>query len=100
MVLGSKEKISRRAGQELPRLDLPNTTKFTFSGLRIHDPQVTGPCGDPSSFPIQSVRKLNTQIPSSFLFPIEVQQMELLGDRWINSYANLNRNVREEENPI
>jgi hypothetical protein len=42
-VLGSNEKIWSREGQEFPRLDLPRTTRLRFSGLRIHDPQVTGP---------------------------------------------------------
>jgi hypothetical protein len=28
-----------------------------FSGLRIHDPQVTGPWGDPTSFSIENLLK-------------------------------------------
>jgi hypothetical protein len=42
-VLGSKEKIWSTEGEESPRLDLANKTRFTFSGLRIHDPHFTGP---------------------------------------------------------
>ena len=54
-VLGSKEKIWSTEGEESeeesPRffLDLANTARFTFSGLRIHDPHATGPWLDPLS---------------------------------------------------
>lgn len=67
-VLGSKEKIWSTEGEESeeesPRffLDLANTARFTFSGLRIHDPHATGPWLDPLS---SSIWKILTQI---FLF--------------------------------
>ena len=46
VVSGSKEKISRTEGEAGPFFfdDLPSTARFTFSGLRIHDPNVTVPC--------------------------------------------------------
>ena len=67
-VLGSKEKIWSTEGEESeeesPRffLDLANTARFTFSGLRIHDPHATGPWLDPLS---SSIWKILTQ---RFLF--------------------------------
>lgn len=48
-VWGSKEKISStdREADSLFFDDLPSTTRFKFSGLRIHDPHVTVPCMTP-----------------------------------------------------
>ena len=48
-VWGSKEKISStdREADSLFFDDLPSTTRFKLSGLRIHDPHVTVPCMTP-----------------------------------------------------
>lgn len=59
--MGSNEKISNVEGDESGRLDFPISAKFTFSGLRIHDPQETGPGFDPPPPPMIKIspEKLN-----------------------------------------
>ena len=107
VVLGSKEKIWSREGQELPRLDLPSTTRLRFSGLRIHDPHVTGPCGDPSPFSIDVCsgnwkhnHPTNTKFASFSNWGARKIQALLRSMNWILRgilYRNIRMGERERE---
>lgn len=70
VVLGLKEKISSTEGARSPSLDLPSTTRFALSGLRIHAPHVTGPCLDPPPTAISQIFEREREGRNFFLlFP-------------------------------